>query len=178
MDCRFLVVVMAGVLAKEPRSKHLWLQTSCSVRSRGLLWLWMAEGFLQEDGSRSLEETAKGYLMDLVERNLVIAERRYITGDVSSCKVHDLVRQLCMEKGKEERFLLRIDSPPTSNHLCEVVTTHKQRRVVINQESDVMSLSHPTTQVFDRICALIGKQRLPTISQCFTTPLHLEGCYI
>ncbi|KAL7586845.1 hypothetical protein Lser_V15G40191 [Lactuca serriola] len=180
------VVVMAGVLAKEPRRKDIWLKISCSVHSyiasdeKGcletialsyhhlpfhlkdcflylggfledsqiysplLICLWMAEGFIQENGSRSLEEIAKGYLMDLVDRNLLIVEKWYISGDVELCKVHDLVRQLCVEKGKEERFFLKIDWPP-SNHHCEIITTHKQRRVFTNQEIDIMTLSHPPT---------------------------------
>ncbi|CAI9263410.1 unnamed protein product [Lactuca saligna] len=144
------VVVMAGVLAKEPRHKDVWLKISCSVHSyiagdeKGcletialsfhhlplhlrdfflylggfpedylisspwLLWVWIAEGFIQEDGSQSLVEIANGYLMDLVDRNLLIVEQLFAWCDVSVCKVHDLVRQLCVEKGKEERFFLKI----------------------------------------------------------------------
>ncbi|CAH1448297.1 unnamed protein product [Lactuca virosa] len=147
------VVVMAGVLAKEARSKDAWLKISGSVHSymasdeKGcletialsyhhlplhlrvcflflggfpedykmyspwLLWVWMAERFIQEDGSRSLEEIAKGYLMDLVDRNLLIVQKGYLSGDVRRRKVHDLVKQLSMEKGKEERFFLKIEPP-------------------------------------------------------------------
>ncbi|XP_023747986.1 putative late blight resistance protein homolog R1A-10 [Lactuca sativa] len=137
------VVVMAGVLAKEPRHKDVWLKISYSVHSymasdeKGcletialsyhhlplhlrdcflylggfpedykihspwLLWVWMAEGFIQEDGNQSLEEIAKGYLVDLVDRNLVIVQKRYLSGDIRRCKVHDLVRQLSVEKKKD-----------------------------------------------------------------------------
>ncbi|XP_023766728.1 putative late blight resistance protein homolog R1A-10 [Lactuca sativa] len=180
------VVVMAGVLAKEPRSRDSWVEISCSVNSyiasdeKGcletialsydhlplhlrecflylggfpedyrisslwLLWIWMAEGFIQEDGSRSLEEIANSYLMDLVDRNLIMVEKWYISGDVEVCKVHDLVRQLCVEKEKEEKFFLKTDWPP-SNRLFEVITTHKQRRVITNQKIDIVSLSRSST---------------------------------
>ncbi|XP_042753339.1 putative late blight resistance protein homolog R1B-16 [Lactuca sativa] len=104
----------------------------------------MAEGFIQEDGIRSLEEIAKSYMLDLVDRNLLIVEKRYVTGDVSLCRVHDLVKQLCVEKGKEENFFLKIDSQQ-SNHLCDVIATRKQRRVFTNQDIDILSLSHATT---------------------------------
>ncbi|CAH1419424.1 unnamed protein product [Lactuca virosa] len=218
------VVVMAGVLAKEPGTKDLWVKISCSVSSymaskekgcletialsyhhlplhlrecflylggfpedyrissKRLLWIWMAEGFIQEDGSRSLEEIANGYLMDLVDRNLLIVEKWYAAGDVSDCKVHDLVRQLCVEKGKEERFLLKIDWPPSKHHLCEVITTYKQRRVFTNQDIDIMSLSYPPTP---SIRSLVCYQRETTltdnISKFFHSfallrVLHLEIC--
>ncbi|CAH1425004.1 unnamed protein product [Lactuca virosa] len=128
------------------------------IHSPSLLWVWMAEGFIQEDGSRRLEEIANSYLTDLVDRNLLIVENRYVTGDVFVFKVHDLVRQVCVEKGKEERFFLKIESPP-SNRLYDfigkqinklknpkkVITTNKQRRVVTHQEIDIMSLCLSTT---------------------------------
>ncbi|KAF5755743.1 hypothetical protein HanXRQr2_Chr17g0806231 [Helianthus annuus] len=57
-----------------------------------LMWLWVAEGFIQQDGNRSLEDIAKGYLMDLVDRNLVIvAGRRKSNGGLKACKMHDLI---------------------------------------------------------------------------------------
>ncbi|KAL7586964.1 hypothetical protein Lser_V15G39983 [Lactuca serriola] len=93
------------------------------INSPWLLWLWMAEGFIQEDRSRSMEKIANGYLVDLVDRNLLILEKWNTMGDVLWCKVHDLVRQVCVEKGKKERFFLKIDSPP-SNHLYEVHLRH------------------------------------------------------
>ncbi|XP_023766727.1 putative late blight resistance protein homolog R1A-10 [Lactuca sativa] len=188
------VVVMAGVLAKEPRTENMWLKISCSfhsyiasdekgcletialsyhhlplhlrecflslggfsedfqIYSARLIRLWMAEGFIQEDRSQSLEQIAKGYLMDLVDRNLLIVERWTLLGDVGLCKVHDLVRQVCVEKGKEERFFLKIDSPP-SNRLCEAITTHKQLRVVTNQEIDIMRLSpSPSPSIRSLVC--------------------------
>ncbi|CAH1447697.1 unnamed protein product [Lactuca virosa] len=141
------VVVMAGVLAKEPRSEDVWLKISCSfhsyiasdekgcletialsyhhlplhlrdcflylggfpedypISSPRLLWLWMAEGFIHEDGSRSMDEVANGYLMDLVDRNLLIVEKWSVLGNVRRCKVHDLVRQ---ETGEDQFQRLKV----------------------------------------------------------------------
>ncbi|KAL4572853.1 hypothetical protein LXL04_019641 [Taraxacum kok-saghyz] len=82
-----------------------------------LIWLWMAEGFIQEDGTQSMEEIAEGYLMDLVDRNLVLVVGRDFNGKVGVCKLHDLVRELCMEKAKEERFFVRLEGPSKENML-------------------------------------------------------------
>ncbi|XP_023766729.1 late blight resistance protein R1-A isoform X1 [Lactuca sativa] len=217
------VVVMAGVLAKEPRSEDVWLKISCSfhsyiasdekgcletialsyhhlpphlrdcflylggfpedypISSPRLLWLWMAEGFIQEDGSQSLKEIANSYLMDLVDRNLLIISKWYAWGDVRRCKVHDLVRQVCVEKGKEENFFLKIDSPP-SNNLCEVITTYKKRRVVTNQEMHIMSPSLPTTPSVQSLLCFTRKTTLTDIISKFFPSfsllrvLSLEKC--
>ncbi|KAL7163248.1 hypothetical protein ACSBR2_039363 [Camellia fascicularis] len=49
-----------------------------------LICLWVAEGFIQKIGQRSLEEVAEDYLMDLIQRSLVIvAQRRFGEFDVS-----------------------------------------------------------------------------------------------
>ncbi|CAH1447696.1 unnamed protein product [Lactuca virosa] len=147
-----------------------------------LLWLWMAEGFIQEDGSRRLKEIANGYLTDLVDRNLLIVERRYATGDVSDCKVHDLVRQVCVKKGKEERFFLKIDFPPSKHHLYEVIITHKQRRVFTNQDIDIMSLSYPPApSIRSLVCYQRETTLIDNISKFFHSfallrVLNLEKC--
>ncbi|CAH1433565.1 unnamed protein product [Lactuca virosa] len=164
------------------------------IVARTLILLWMAEGFIQDDGCRSLEEIGKGYLMDLVDRNLLIVEELYITGDVQFCKVHDLVRQLSVEKGKEENFFLKIEPP--SSGLCDIIgkqinklrnrkkaiTTHEQCRVVTNQEIDIMSLCRQSTP---NIRSLLCNHRKTTftdnISKFFRSfallrVLNLERC--
>ncbi|KAJ9553992.1 hypothetical protein OSB04_018037 [Centaurea solstitialis] len=113
-----------------------------------LTWLWVAEGFIEEDGNRSLEDTAKGYLMDLINKNLVIVERRNEIGDVKACKLHDLVRELCVQKAKEEEFFLKIDSPTSSSQLLEGIT-YEQRRIFTSQPVSILDIPHsptPTTR--------------------------------
>ncbi|KAJ0667883.1 putative P-loop containing nucleoside triphosphate hydrolase, leucine-rich repeat domain superfamily [Helianthus annuus] len=113
-----------------------------------LIWLWVAEGFIQKDGNRSLEDIAEGYLMDLIDRNLVIvADRSKSNGGVKACKVHDLIRELCLEKAKEEGFILETEklilSPQFSNG---ITPTYKLVRVFINEESINPYFPYPTTQ--------------------------------
>ncbi|XP_027172634.1 putative late blight resistance protein homolog R1B-16 [Coffea eugenioides] len=67
--------------------------------------LWIAENFVQKSGSRSLEEVAEAYMMDLINRSLVmVAEKRSFTG-VQNCSIHDLLVEFCVAKAKEEKFL-------------------------------------------------------------------------
>ncbi|KAJ9549683.1 hypothetical protein OSB04_022226 [Centaurea solstitialis] len=69
-----------------------------------LLWLWVAEGFVKP----AMENIAEQYLIDLVERSLVIVERKRLDGGIKVCRVHDLLHDLCFKKAKEENFLHQI----------------------------------------------------------------------
>ncbi|KAK1423639.1 hypothetical protein QVD17_18945 [Tagetes erecta] len=74
--------------------------------------LWVAEGFIQQAGDRSLDDIAESYLMDLIDRNLVIVSyRRRSNRAVKGCTLHDLVRELCLRKAKEEELILKTLSP-------------------------------------------------------------------
>ncbi|KAJ0619079.1 putative P-loop containing nucleoside triphosphate hydrolase, leucine-rich repeat domain superfamily [Helianthus annuus] len=101
-----------------------------------LIWLWVAEGFIEQAGDRRLEDIAEGYLMDLIDRNLVIvAGRRKSNGAVKACKVHDLVRELCLRQAKEERFILETERVVSSSQFSFDVTTppYKPVRVFISK---------------------------------------------
>ncbi|KAL0302947.1 UNVERIFIED_CONTAM: putative late blight resistance proteinR1A-10 [Sesamum radiatum] len=71
-----------------------------------LVKLWVAEGFMKPGVSKSFEEGAQEHLEDLVKRSLVLVTRRKSNGKIKSCSVHDLVRDLCIRKAREEKFLL------------------------------------------------------------------------
>ncbi|XP_027171847.1 putative late blight resistance protein homolog R1B-17 [Coffea eugenioides] len=75
-----------------------------------LTWLWMAEGFIQEKNSKSLEDLAEDYLIDLIGRSLITVAKRRSDGGVKSCRLHHLVRALCLLKAKKENFLEFITS--------------------------------------------------------------------
>ncbi|KAJ9551563.1 hypothetical protein OSB04_015608 [Centaurea solstitialis] len=172
------VVVMAGVLAKEPMSKDLWEEIACSISSyqkgnletlalsyhhlpdhlrecflylggfpedfkfnvERLIWLWVAEGFIEEAENRKLEDTAKAYLTDLINRNLVVVVKRNVIGDVESCELHDLVRELCVQEAKKERFFLKIDSLSLSSQLHPDIL-YQQRRLFTNADMTVVNFT-------------------------------------
>ncbi|XP_027178095.1 putative late blight resistance protein homolog R1A-10 [Coffea eugenioides] len=75
------------------------------INVQRLLWLWIAERFVQQAGGKSLEEAAYDYLMALINRSLVMVIRQTIVGGAKACLLHDLVYEFCVEKAKEESFL-------------------------------------------------------------------------
>ncbi|KAK4715728.1 hypothetical protein R3W88_014066 [Solanum pinnatisectum] len=77
------------------------------IRMPKLISLWIAEGFVQNSESgRLMEETAECYLMDLIHSNVVMVSKRGYTSKVKYCYVHDVVLHFCLEKSREEKFIL------------------------------------------------------------------------
>ncbi|KAL2553094.1 putative disease resistance RPP13-like protein 3 [Forsythia ovata] len=70
-----------------------------------LMRLWVAEGFLKPIIPKSLEEVAKKYLEDLIDRNLIMIRDRSYSGELKTCSIHDLIRDLIVRKAQEEKFL-------------------------------------------------------------------------
>ncbi|KAF8389435.1 hypothetical protein HHK36_026130 [Tetracentron sinense] len=80
-----------------------------SIPIRRLIRLWIAEGFVsqlqQEARGEKMEEIAEQYLAELIHRGMVQAGERNYKGNYKTCRIHDLMRDLCLLKAKEENFL-------------------------------------------------------------------------
>ncbi|KAL9296117.1 hypothetical protein ACSQ67_022013 [Phaseolus vulgaris] len=68
-----------------------------------LLQKWVAEGFIQDTGNRDLDEVAEDYLYELIDHSLVKVAKVENNGGVKTCRVHDLLRDLCISKSKENK---------------------------------------------------------------------------
>ncbi|KAL6143362.1 hypothetical protein ACLB2K_054057 [Fragaria x ananassa] len=96
-----------------------------------LTQLWIAEGFITSTieihGSLEImEDVAYDCLTELVERSMVQVVNYGSTGKVKTCRLHDLMRDLCLQKAKEEDFLDVVDFS-TGRRL----TGNKVRRLVL-----------------------------------------------
>ncbi|XP_027917465.1 disease resistance protein RPP13-like [Vigna unguiculata] len=94
-----------------------------------LLQKCVAEGFIQDTGSRDLDDVAEDYLYELIDRSLVQVAKVDTNGDVTAIRVHDLLRDLCILESKEDKVF-------------EVCTDHnilipaKPRRLSIHSNMD------------------------------------------
>ncbi|XP_052205745.1 putative late blight resistance protein homolog R1B-17 [Diospyros lotus] len=79
---------------------------------RKLIWLWIAEGFIQKTREKKLEDVAEEYLMNLIYRSLIMVSKRGYEGRTKTCSIHGLLRGFCLEKAKEENFLRQISGVP------------------------------------------------------------------
>ncbi|GAB4838901.1 hypothetical protein Ancab_028435 [Ancistrocladus abbreviatus] len=87
------------------------------VSARQLIRLWVAEGFIQKRRERNVEDIAEDYLENLIDRNLVQVEKFGVDGGVKTCRIHDLLRELCITEAAKENFLesQKEVSPSTSS---------------------------------------------------------------
>ncbi|KAL0356150.1 UNVERIFIED_CONTAM: putative late blight resistance proteinR1A-10 [Sesamum radiatum] len=75
------------------------------IKVSELVQIWISEGFVKSVRGKILEETANGYLEDLVTRNLILIGERTICGKIRSCSIHDLLRDLCLREFDKEHFV-------------------------------------------------------------------------
>nr|ALO70067.1 NBS-LRR-like resistance protein [Oryza sativa] len=93
--------------------------------------MWIAEGFIEDHGGQLLEETADEYYYELIHRNLLQPDGLYY--DHSSCKMHDLLRQLASYLSREECFVGNPESLVGN-------TVSKLRRVSVVTDKNMVML--------------------------------------
>ncbi|KAM7487799.1 hypothetical protein LguiB_025283 [Lonicera macranthoides] len=91
-----------------------------------LIRLWVAEGFIQHKGQECLEDIAEEYLEDLVDRNLILLAKKRSNGRLKTCRIHDMLRDLCLREAAEEKFLQEIKGPQDSSYLTPIVNYHRR----------------------------------------------------
>ncbi|XP_074305024.1 putative late blight resistance protein homolog R1A-4 [Silene latifolia] len=121
-----------GLNTLELSYKHLSIRMKqcflyCRAFSKGreipkskLVRLWLAERFVENaDEQESLEGAAEKYLVDLVDRSLLMVSKRSFDNRIQSCRIHDLLRDFCVQKANEEKFLITVDrwDDPASHQL-------------------------------------------------------------
>ncbi|KQJ93279.1 putative disease resistance RPP13-like protein 3 [Brachypodium distachyon] len=66
---------------------------------------WVAEGFVTGPDGADLEEVAKSYFNELVNRSMIQPAGEEKSGELLSCRVHDLMLDLILSKCTENNFL-------------------------------------------------------------------------
>ncbi|XWS07713.1 hypothetical protein CRYUN_Cryun41cG0013600 [Craigia yunnanensis] len=122
------------------------------ISKKELIRLWIAEGFISpslESGGMLMEDVAEEFLEELINRCLVQVGKRDYTGiGVKTCRIHDLLRDLCMAEGEKENFLGIIQPPIDENsaHSFDVILTSSMpRRIAIHSSKRYVCLKgdHP-----------------------------------
>ncbi|KAK4425888.1 putative late blight resistance proteinR1A-10 [Sesamum alatum] len=104
------------------------------IRASKLIRIWVAEGFLKSTGDKSLEEIVEKNLKALVHRNLLMVRGRKSNGKAKSYSIHDLLRDLCVKKAMEDKFLHVMNRqvhnvPEGSFYLPRRVSVHPSYRI-------------------------------------------------
>uniref|UniRef100_A0A2N9J952 Uncharacterized protein n=1 Tax=Fagus sylvatica TaxID=28930 RepID=A0A2N9J952_FAGSY len=79
------------------------------IPTKKLVRLWVAEGFVSPkyelEGDELLEDFAERCLVELINRCMVQVGVTGSSGRIKSCRLHDLMRDLCLSKAKQDNFL-------------------------------------------------------------------------
>ncbi|KAG8480192.1 hypothetical protein CXB51_024945 [Gossypium anomalum] len=131
------------------------------IPKKELIRLWIAEGFIPENEEFLMEDLGEKFLEELIDRSLVQVSRRDYTGtNVETCRVHDLLRDLCTKKAKEEKFLEIIQQPLhefkvtlAEPMLRRVSIQPRQWRVILKGEHPKLrSLLFPNKEEGEELC--------------------------
>nr|UBY07068.1 NBS-LRR disease resistance protein [Dasypyrum villosum] len=102
------------------------------IEREDVTWLWIAEGFIEEQQGQLLEDIAEEYYHELIHRNLLQPDTSYF--DMSHCKMHDLLRQLALNISREECFIGDVETLRGEN-------MSKLRRSTAVTKEDMLVLS-------------------------------------
>nr|XP_020148612.1 disease resistance protein RPM1 isoform X2 [Aegilops tauschii subsp. strangulata] len=75
------------------------------IKMRRLVERWIAEGLIRGGTGVNIEDVAKGYFNELINRSMLQASRVNIEGVVKSCRVHDIVRDVMISVSRDENFV-------------------------------------------------------------------------
>ncbi|XP_016468676.1 putative late blight resistance protein homolog R1B-16 [Nicotiana tabacum] len=108
-------------------------QEDTEINVKRLVKLWVAEGFLEVEKDKNLEEVAKKCLEDLIDRSLVFADKGSTrNGKIKTCKMHDLLHGFCLREAQRENFLRVIQKKDDDLHAKPVLFHPKfHRRISI-----------------------------------------------
>nr|ADL59407.1 SNKR2GH6 protein [Solanum schenckii] len=116
------------------------------LEADNIIRLWMAEGFIPE-GEERMEDVAEGFLNELIRRSLVqVADTLWER--VTECRVHDLLRDLAIQKALEVNFFDIYDPRSHSiSSLCirHVIHSHGERYLSL----DLSNLKLRSIMFFD-----------------------------
>ncbi|CAA0271929.1 unnamed protein product [Arabidopsis thaliana] len=102
-----------------------------------LVSYWIAEGMVMPvkhtEASTTVEDVGQDYLEELVKRSMVMVGRRdIVTSEVMTCRMHDLMREVCLQKAKQENFVQVIDSRDQDEAEAFIsLSTNTSRRISV-----------------------------------------------
>ncbi|KAK2640482.1 hypothetical protein Ddye_028277 [Dipteronia dyeriana] len=104
------------------------------IKVNQLIQLWVAEGFVQQEENRNMEDLAKDNFHELINRSL-IQIGKISWGRVSIFRVHDLLRELAIEKARELNFLHIYDQMKHSTGNSSVISSCRREALYFKTEN-------------------------------------------
>uniref|UniRef100_A0A0E0IZV9 Uncharacterized protein n=1 Tax=Oryza nivara TaxID=4536 RepID=A0A0E0IZV9_ORYNI len=127
------------------------------ISRESLVRLWIAEGFVLSKENNTPEVVAEGNLMELIYRNMLQIKENDELGRVTTCTMHDIVRDLALSIAKEEKF-------GSANDFGTMVQINKDvRRLSSYEWNDSVAATAPKFKLPRlRTLVLLGAISFPT----------------
>ncbi|XP_031097313.1 putative late blight resistance protein homolog R1A-4 isoform X2 [Ipomoea triloba] len=108
-QCSRILIVSYNHLPHHLKACFLYLGVfsgHSEIPVKKLVRLWIAEGFVEKSvRDKELEEVGVGYLQDLISRSLVQIDKLKCDGQIKTCRMHHLLRVLCVRQARNEKLL-------------------------------------------------------------------------
>ncbi|CAA2964239.1 late blight resistance homolog R1A-3 isoform X1 [Olea europaea subsp. europaea] len=137
------------------------------IHIQKLISLWVAEGYIKKEEQKSLEDVALEYVMKLIDRSLVLVAGKKFDGSIKTCKIHDLLREMCLRIAEEKNFLkvvnINVDESHPLPYFNEVAMYQKHHCLSIVYGEDPTASLPFGPHVRSLLC---GNVTLPTLVAC------------
>ncbi|XP_020547261.1 putative late blight resistance protein homolog R1A-10 isoform X2 [Sesamum indicum] len=74
------------------------------IHTSKIINLWCAEGFLERNSHKSLENIARECLRSLIFKSVVLLREPSSSGTIKTCKVHSVFWHLCTREAEKDKF--------------------------------------------------------------------------
>ncbi|KAK4374198.1 hypothetical protein RND71_004875 [Anisodus tanguticus] len=156
------------------------------ISARKLYQLWAAEGIISLEDNQGEEtammEVGECYLHELAQRYMVQVELKETTGRIKSCRLHDLMRDTCLSKAKEENFLKTISPQHLNQSMrysssAKAISARTVRRVSITVDNDFQNYFSTDDKSFQHVrSALFFPRQTGHEGTAFPLPIFQSLC--
>ncbi|KAK8448165.1 hypothetical protein SEVIR_8G238750v4 [Setaria viridis] len=142
------------------------------IKKDALIWMWVAEGFVNEKPGISLYEIGEGYFNNLVNRSLIQPVEDEETRIINGCRIHDMILDLIRSLSREAKFAMVFD-----NSTEDTLLGSNARRLALHNDSPLNN--HTDTARARSLFAFTGYcvPRVQLRSFKLLRVLYLEGFY-
>ncbi|KAH7689010.1 P-loop containing nucleoside triphosphate hydrolase protein [Dioscorea alata] len=138
-ECQEILALSYEDLPYHMKSCFLYLGAypeDTEISGNELIRKWVAEGFISQEGRKTMEDTAEAILEELIQRSLIHVNTRKSNGSVKKCGVHDLLLDFARSTSKKDGFFTVCSTDidqPTSWALSRRVAFHDINDTMINE---------------------------------------------
>ncbi|KAG5628291.1 hypothetical protein H5410_000008 [Solanum commersonii] len=175
MDCLNILSLSYNHLPQYLKTCFLYMGVFAETREIPvwkLIKLWIAEGFVKKVQHENLEDVAEENLRELVDRSLVLVGKHTSLGKIKTCKMHDLVLDMCWREAQYENF---IHYKTRYDHGDLLENINCVRRIVEFNNYGIsifIPLARSAFFKYDYLCHFLSQSRfrlLRILDVCFTS---------